>query len=567
MGLFFRSLLSPGAGSKERVLRGNFGTVDACRARCHMPQLSLASDRSGPISERIPRLTRWPELPAYVWQTRWPQLREYLEVCAVISAITLVGWPLPLTYHTLGLIYLLGVILLSLRIGRWPVLFAAVASAAVWDYVFIPPRLAFSVLESDDVLLLGTYFVVALVSGQLTARVRATQREEHERERRATALFHLTRAIAEAKTLSDAMNAALRQADALFGAQTAVLLVDMQGNLQPQTASSFELDFREQMVAENAWRKQNDAGRFTETNPDANGVYMPLLRAGQVLGIFAVQFPPALCELLPARRELMQGFASQIALLVEREHLRAASEREKFFAESDRLHRTLLDSVSHELKTPLAVLRSAASKLGTDDAQKRANLAIEICVATRRLDRLVGNLLNQTRLDSGGLRPQLDWCDARDLIVAAKTAWGDALAGRPLKTNVPDEMPLFRADAALMEQAIGNLLLNAALHTPVGCPVDVTAGLERREGRDWVFLRVDDHGPGIPVQLRETIFQKFRRGPGARAGGLGLGLSIVRGFMLAQSGEVTVGQSPAGGARFTLGLPYVAHEWVPTDEN
>lgn len=485
----------------------------------------------------------------------------------MISAVTLVGWPLPLTYHTLGLIYLLGVIVLSLRVGRWPVLFAAIASAAVWNYAFIPPRLAFSVLESDDLLLLGTYFVVALVSGQLTARVRAAQREEHERERRATALFHLTRAIAEAKTLDEAVNAALRQADVLFGAESALLLVDAQGNLQPQTASSFELDFRERMVAEVAWRKQTDAGRFTEINPDAKGLYVPMLRAGQVLGIFAVQCPPTLHELLPSRRELIQGFAAQVALLVEREQLRAAGEREKFFAESDRLHRTLLDSVSHELKTPLAVLRSAASKLGTDDAQKRAGLATEICVATRRLDRLVGNLLNQTRLDSGGLRPQLDWCDARDLVVAARTALGDALAGRPLKTSVPEEMPLFRADAPLMEQAIANLLLNAALHTPAGRPVQVTAGLERRQNRDWVFIRVDDSGPGVPAELREHLFQKFRRGVGVRAGGLGLGLSIVRGFMLAQGGEVTVGENPAGGARFTLYLPYVAHECVPNDEN
>jgi two-component system sensor histidine kinase KdpD len=254
-----------------------------------------------------------------------------------------------------------------------------------------------------------------------------------------------------------------------------------------------------------------------------------------------------------------------VALLVEREQLRAAGEREKFFAESDRLHRTLLDSVSHELKTPLSVLRSAGEQLETGDAGKQASLVAEVRTATRRLDHLVANLLNQTRLESGGLKPQLDWCDARDLVATARRAVGDALAGRSVNIEIPADMPLFMADAPLMEQVISNLLLNAALHTPPASPIRVAAGL-MDEGR-FVFLQISDRGPGVPPEVLDTLFQKFQRGHGARAGGIGLGLSIVRGFMLAQGGEVEVRNNPEGGACFTVRLPFSRHGNIPNDES
>jgi two-component system sensor histidine kinase KdpD len=265
-----------------------------------------------------------------------------------------------------------------------------------------------------------------------------------------------------------------------------------------------------------------------------------------------------------AQHELMEAFAAQIALLVEREQLRAASEREKFFKESDRLHRTLLDSVSHELKTPLAVLRSTAEKWETDDRKKRAALTAEMRAATNRLDHLVANLLNQTRLEAGDLRPQLDWCDVRDILGAARRAVGEALAGHPLKIDLPPELPLFLADAPLMEQVVANLLLNAAQHTPAGSPIIVCAGVDHAATR--VFISIIDQGPGVPPELLDHLFQKFRRGAGARAGGLGLGLSIVKGFMLAQEGGVVVTNRAEGGAVFTIYLPYHEPGGIPGDE-
>jgi two-component system sensor histidine kinase KdpD len=490
-------------------------------------------------------------------------LREYVEVLVVIVAVTAAGWFTPLTHYALGHVYLLVVIALCLRVGRGPVLFAAILSAVVWNYVFIPPRMSFAVLDFDDALILGTYFVAALIAGQLTARIRAQQRKEHLREQRATALFHLTRALAGARTLDEAVVAALRQADELFSARTALVLPDEKGGLGAHEAGSFRLDEAEHRVAEWVWRNGVEAGRFTEVSHRAAGLHLPMLRAGVCLGVFVVCLPPDATLTTAEQRELLEGFAAQIALLVEREQLRAASEREKLLAESDRLHRTLLDSVSHELRTPLAVLRAAAENLGRDNEARRDSLVTEIRTATSRLDRLVANLLNQTRLEAGAIKPQLDWCDVRDLVGAARRGLGEALAGRACRTEIPGDMPLFMADAPLMEHVLANLLLNGALHTPAGSPLTVTAGLEE-DGRR-IFIAVADGGPGIPAEMRGNVFQKFRRGNEARAGGLGLGLSIVRGFMLAQGGEVVADDNPGGGARFTVYLPHTLHGTVPIE--
>jgi len=239
--------------------------------------------------------------------------------------------------------------------------------------------------------------------------------------------------------------------------------------------------------------------------------------------------------------------------------LRSADGRARLLAESERMHQTLLDSVSHELKTPIAAVRSAAEQLQTDDRAKRARMTEEIFIAVQRLDHLVANLLNLSRLESGMLKPKLDWCDGHDLVIAARRAVESRLNGRAVSIEIAPEFPIFLADAALMEQAIAHLLLNAAVHTPGR--IRVEAGLSEESRR--IFIAVIDEGPGIAPELRQRIFDKFSRGPDARTGGLGLGLSIVRGFMLAQGGEVSVESPPGGGARFKLFLPHSPSETVP----
>ena len=278
-------------------------------------------------------------------------------------------------YPSVGLFYLLAVIGLSLRVGRGPIFAAGVVSAVAWDFLFIPPVFTFVIGQLQDRLMFGTYFVVALITGHLTSRIRAQERNERMREDRATALFHLTQAISSARTLDDAVFAALRQADAYFGAKSALLLDDGNGSaLMPHFAGSFTVTDKERGVADWAWRNRKKAGRFTDTLPSAEGFHVPLLREDTAVGVLILRLPPE-ATLTLAQRDLAESFATQLAQLVEREQLRAAGEREKLLAESDKLHRTLLDGVSHELKTPLAVLSAAVENLAAADEATRASLA------------------------------------------------------------------------------------------------------------------------------------------------------------------------------------------------
>lgn len=489
--------------------------------------------------------------------------REFGVVLAVLAALSVVSWLIIgyVGYLAVGLLYLLATIVLGIRVGRWPVLAAGVLSALIWNYLFIPPAFTFRIGKFEDGMMFAAYFAVASIVGQLTARIRAQERHERMREERATALLRLTQALGAARSFDEGVEAALRQADALFGAATALLLGDPAGDtLTPHPASTAFLGEKERAVADWAWRNRRKAGRYTDTLPSALCFHIPLVREGKAVGVFVIQ-PSEGAMLTLAQRDLAEGFAAQFALVVEGERLRAAGEREKLLLESEKLHRALLDGVSHELKTPLAVLQGAAEGLRNADASTREQLAAEILTATRRLHRLVNNLLDQTRLESGALKPRLDWCDADDLVNAAREGVEDLLADHPLEISIPEDMPLFRADFALMEQVIANLLLNAALHTPAGTPVFLAAGVEAEKQR--VFFTVADRGPGLPPTMRDRLFRKFQRGDAARVGGLGLGLSIISGFVAAQGGEVVAGENPGGGAVFSVYLPYTPHSGVP----
>jgi two-component system sensor histidine kinase KdpD len=490
--------------------------------------------------------------------------KEYIIAAVVVVVITTASVLLPESYYlSVGLVYLLAIILLCLQVGRGPVLMAGILSAFVWEYVFIPPHFSFAISSLQDGLMFGTYFVVSLVAGQLTARIRAQAQHERLREQRATALFHLTRALADAKTLDDAVSAALRQADELFGAQTSLALADKtRSTLIPHAASSYPLEGNEQVTAEWVFRHQRSVGPFASKQADSTGYYLPLVRDNETIGVLGVKMPPE-GALTLAQQNLLEAFARQLALSVEREHLRAASEREKLLAESEKLHRALFDSVSHELRTPLAVINASTENLAGADKSLHGQLVNEIRTAVRRLNRLVANLLNQSRLESGMLKPRLDWCSADDIVNAVVENTCDALTGHPLEITVPENLPPVRADFALTEHVLANLLLNAANHTPPATPVFLAAGIE--PGGHRFFFRVADRGPGFSPAIHERLFKKFARGDATRMAGLGLGLSIVHGFVAAQGGEVVVDKNPGSGAVITVYLPHSTPKAVPQE--
>jgi two-component system sensor histidine kinase KdpD len=442
-------------------------------------------------------------------------------------------------------------VMLALKIGRGPVLLAGALSALCWNFFFLPPRFTFIIASVEDGILFGLYFVVAIVLGQLVARIRAQEQAERRREERATVLYEMSRDLAEATSRDEVVWQLVSQINRVFQAPVAVAL-SVNDKLAAHPDSSLPLSEKELSVADWAFRQRKAAGRFTDNLPGADALHLPLATDRKTFGILAVGWPGK--HLTLAQRDLLEAFARQTALVLDRVELRSAAEQSRLLAESEKFSRTLLNSISHELRTPLAASTSAAAALTAAEAgtpEHRRALIGEIQEANARLNRVVGNLLDMARLESGQVRPRLDWHDARDLVQTTLRELQRELASHPVKLEMPTAPLLVRLDFSLVQHALGNLLLNAANHTPAGMPIEVQAQLA--DGN--LSLRVADRGPGIPPDLLPRIFDKFFRAPTASTGGSGLGLTIVKGFVEAHGGTIAAENRPGGGAMLTIRLP------------
>jgi two-component system sensor histidine kinase KdpD len=489
--------------------------------------------------------------------------RQYLVAFGVVLASTLLNllfrsWT---GHYTPSLIYLLAVVGLALFVGRGPVLLAAAAGALLWNFLFLPPTYTLYITSVQDGLMFGMFFVVALAMGQLTARLRAQQAAERERERQATALYLLTRELADGKDLAELLGVVVRQLGDVFTAEVAALLPGpgADESLVAYPFGNLAVSEKELSVAAWAFRNAKPAGRSTDTLPSAEALYLPLTTTSGCLGVVGLRFRSGR-PLSQAQRGLLDSFVRQIALVLDRQRLRDAEQGAKLLAESERLGKTLLNSVSHELRTPLAVITAASGALkgAADLTEMQAGLVGEIEQAGARLNRLVRNLLDVARLESGRLQPQLDWCDPADLCRVSLASAGVA---RPVHLAVPVGLPLVRTDFVLMEQVLVNLLANAATHTPVAAGITLSA----RVAGDALEFSVADTGPGIPSADLGRIFDKFYRADAAHPGGTGLGLSIVKGFVEAVGGTVSVANRPAGGAVFTVRLPLADAPKIPAE--
>lgn len=450
-----------------------------------------------------------------------------------------------------GLVFLLVVVMLALFVGRGPVLLAGALSALVWNFFFLPPRFTFIISGAEDGILFAAYFLVALVLGQLVARIRAQADAERRREERSTALYELTRELAEAGSRDEVVWQLLGQVSRVFRAPAAIS-VFTEDKLCPHPDNTLTLTEKEFSVSDWAFRHGKAAGRFTDNLPGAAALHLPLATTRKSLGVLAVALPEQNLSL--AQRDLLETFARQAALVLDRVELRSAAEQTRLLAESERMSRVLLNSISHELRTPLAASTSAASALAESNdpgGERQRALIGEIQEANGRLNRIVGNLLDVARLESGKVVPRIDWYDARDIVQTTIRELRRELAGRPLKLELPHDPMLVRCDFSLMQHALANLLMNAVAHTPAGGTIEIQARFEEGE----VVLNVADSGPGIAPEIMPRIFDKFFRGPNAATGGSGLGLTIARGFMEAQSGKITADNRPGGGASFALRLP------------
>ena len=480
-----------------------------------------------------------------------------LGVVAVCTALNIVLDTIAAP-HALALVYLLGVVLAALFIGRGPMLATATISALLWDYFFLPPRYSLRMIHGEDIMMFCMYFVVALVLGQLVSRIRWQERAERRREERSTALYMLTRDLADATEVDDVAQRLVRQGEQAFKAKAAILLREPGGALarNAHPASSFAVSDKEQSVAAWAFRFGKTAGRFTDNLPAAAAIYLPLQTNRGAVGVLAVALEGDHQPTLE-QRDLLGAFARQAALVLDRLRLDAESQQAQLLAESEKLSKALLNSISHELRTPIAAITAAASALAElkvrEPAPLQLTLTQEIQESAARLNRLVGNLLDMTRLESGKVKPRLEWCDVSDLVNVTLRRDERELSKHRVTLSLIQPLPLVKMDFVLIEQALSNLLLNAANYTPAGTSVEVKAAVVGGE----MAVSVADRGPGLPEESLPHVFEKFYRVPGAPAGGTGLGLSIVKGLVEAHQGRVEARNRPGGGAEFVIFLPIV----------
>jgi two-component system, OmpR family, sensor histidine kinase KdpD len=483
----------------------------------------------------------------------------------VISALcTLLAFAMYRRFElsNLVMIYLLGVTVAGLRLGRGPSALTAVLNVAAFDFFFVPPRYSFAVSDVQYLVTFGTMVIIALVIANLTASVRQQTRVAGARERRTALLYAMSRELAVTRGIANMARVAVRHVAEVFQCQAVVLLPTADGKLHYPDEPPLDTSFRHADLAVAQWVADHGrpAGLGTDTLPAAGGQYLPLGEEGRTVGVLGVLPSNVRRVLLPEQSHLLSTFAGQIALALERARLAEVAEASSLAAERETLRNTLLASISHDLRTPLAVMAAAGSTLAQHgahlDEATRVALARSVESKAREMSDLVSNVLDLVRLESGQVALRRDWQTIDDLVGSALAACAERLPAQRVELHLAPDLPPVWVDATLIVQVLTNLLDNVAKYTPAGTRVTVSAATE--PDRSFVRVSVDDEGPGLPPGDPARLFDKFQRGSEeGSVVGVGLGLAICQAIVRAHGGEIEAHRREGGGARFTFTLPAV----------
>lgn len=482
-------------------------------------------------------------------------------VCTILVALLLLAFP-DFAEANIVMAYLLVVIGLSTRLGRGPSMLASVLSVAAFDFFFVAPIGTFTASDTQYFITFGVMLVAAIVLSTQTSQLQLQATASRQREQRTAALYELSRELVSVRSIERLLPTIVRLLSSTFESQV-MLLLPVEQKLQPWGGVAgwwderigagmvYAPDARDMGVAQWAYEHQQIAGNSTTTLPAAEGLYVPLIGAHGTLGVLGIRSGDPQRFRSPDQMHLLETCAAQIAATIERARLSEAAQQAQVQIETERTRNALLSSVSHDLRTPLTTITGAASSLlGTpalDPATSR-ELLQSVYDEAERLNRLVSNLLDVTRLESGAVQLQKEWQPIEEVIGAALTRLETRLQGRSLTTNIPPDMPLVPIDAVLIEQVLVNLLDNAIKYTPPGTPLAVQ--VEARQNAVEVSVR--DGGPGLPAGDPEQLFDKFYRAQRGH-GGVGLGLAICKGIVEAHGGRIRAQALPVGAVfRFTL---------------
>lgn len=458
-------------------------------------------------------------------------------------------------YRALGSVFLLAILGVATVASRGPILFAATISAVVWDYFFIPPAFTFFISSWEDWMMVISFFVTGTVAGLLTSRIRRQEKILEMRESRSRILYEFVKKLSDAKTLVQIQSVLILTVDRVFQASCTIFFVERDGKLDWSKAFGPKLDEKDLAVAQWAFENNSNAGWSTQTLAGSKCLCIPMVGNSGPVGVLSFQ-PAEGKKDFPIDEESFLGTVlKQAAIAFERFRFSEAAQMAKIYEASETLHQTLLNSVSHELRTPITALIGTSSALRDEktfsDSKARAALTEELVHSAHRLDRVVENLLDLTRLQKGSLQLKKEWFDLSDLLNEVKSDLNDELIGRRLDV-VRDDGVLVEGDFQLLSHAVNQIVLNAIRYSDPSSRIEIE--ILKEHGRTRVLVR--DEGKGIPEGMETQIFDKFFRVPGTPAGGLGLGLTIASNIIELHGGKISArNRSDKLGSIFEIELP------------
>ncbi|BCU89613.1 two-component sensor histidine kinase [Yersinia pseudotuberculosis] len=477
-----------------------------------------------------------------------------IALCALITVLSL--WLIPrFDQANLVMVYLLGVVIIALFYGRWPSVLAAVINVASFDLFFVQPHWSLAVTDVQYLLTFGVMLIVGIVVGNLTAGVRYQAKIARYREQRARHLYEMSRGLSRALTPEDIAKTSRHFLSSSFQAKTSLLLPQEDGHLQPIMPDEGGILSVDDAIARWSFDKGASAGAGTDTLPGVPYQLLPLTAAQQTYGVLAIE-PANLRQLMvPEQQRLLQTFTSLIANALERLHLARSAELAKLDAEREQLRNSLLAALSHDLRTPLTVLFGQAEILTLDlaaEGSRHAPQANQIRQQVLSTTRLVNNLLDMARIQSGGFNLRKEWQSLEEIIGSALHMLETTLSQHQIHVELPDQMVLINCDASLLERVFINLLENAHKYAGHAALLGIRAEVQG----EWLNVDVWDNGPGVTIGQEDLIFDKFSRGNKESAiPGVGLGLAICRAIIDVHGGRIWVEKRQEGGASFRFVLP------------
>lgn len=468
-------------------------------------------------------------------------IKEAISAVGCLVGISLLGllvenW---IGHQSVALLYLLGVAIMGLYLSRGLVIGMALAGGVAWDFFFTDPRFTFSMFNREDSFLLLTLLAVAVLVGSLTARLKQRETASRRSEERAQSLYRLTRVISASGSLSQGVQSALAQVESSFSCRASLLGKSSDNRLE--LLGGHPVTDKEESVCFWTLNRGQPAGRFTNTLPESSILAVPLMVNGKTEAVLVV-WPGDDQLSSPVQRDLLETFAAHFCVLLEREEHQRSQREALLLERSRKFQRTLLDHVSHEIKTPVAVIQGATDHLLRQDGERK-ELLEEIRQAAGRLNRVFNQLVTLSKAEAGLIEPRYEICDAKDLLEEIVSEV------KPISINMKNGDFTFRTDPALLHTVLANLIQNAVQHGRG--PVELTAC---RDG-DRIRFFVTNSGPPIPEQERERIFERFHRGGNSGAGGMGLGLPIARQFAALIGGQLTLTVSDSEKTVFAVDFP------------